>query len=195
MTNGGSGCCGVAFTVGTAVLASAVSSLGAAADCAGEAAFWAGDSAGFWVAEVVAEGFLAPGGVSVLNKYGVTNITAPISRKASRSRISIDISFGFEAGLLLPPFTDSAIQISVHHTTARDRYRPHERDGIWRGGAGPSTIPVLLHTARPLPACSPSRSDKSGRRRAARGIPQLCIREAGLLRSIASQKEPLHFPL
>jgi len=51
------------------------------------------------------------------------------------------------------------------------------------------------HIARRLRACNPNRSEESGTPRAAEGRDKTCIREAPALRSIAAEKEPLHFAL
>ena len=59
--------------------------------------------------------------------------------------------------------------------TGPDRNRRHETDGIAPGGAFPSTLPSPRRTVRPPRACSPNRSDRSGRPRAARGKYTTCI--------------------
>src|SRR4051812_4270570 len=74
------------------------------------------------------------GGLSDLKKYGVVNSTAPIRTKASRSRFSIESSFGWlggEGGL--PPGSDSAILRfryvnACEPFTGPDRTLRHEMD-------------------------------------------------------------------
>ena len=78
--------------------------------------------------------------------------------------------------------------------TVPDRSRRHETGGIAPAGATPSTLPWPRHTARRLRACSPNRSGNSGTPRAAAGRSKTYIREAPPLRSIAAEKEALHFP-
>src|ERR1039457_5593795 len=114
MTNMGSAFCGVAPTGRGAAATSASAEAGAEAGGAvASAAGWAPGVEGapgvLWEAVCPAVPLLAAGGTCDLKKQGVRNITKPIRRKAIRSRTSIDISFGGCAGVLLPPFTDSAI--------------------------------------------------------------------------------------
>jgi len=66
-------------------------------------------------------------------------------------------------------------------------------DGSAPGGAIPSRLPGPRHGARWLRACSPSRSDRSGTRKAAAGRSITYIRPGPRLRSIAAAKEALDF--
>jgi hypothetical protein len=61
--------------------------------------------------------------------------------------------------------------------------------GVWF----PSRFPLPRRAARWLAAYNPSSSDGSGRRRAATATPTVYIRGALSLRSIAPEKEALHF--
>jgi hypothetical protein len=75
------------------------------------------------------------------------------------------------------------------------RYRPHEMDGNAPGVSFRSKFPARRRTVRWLAAYNPSSSDDIGRRRAATATPTVYIRGALRLRSIAPQKEALHFAL
>jgi hypothetical protein len=75
----------------------------------------------------------------------------------------------------------------------RDRCRPHEMDDNAPGVSFPSKFPLPRRAVRWLAAYNPSRSDGSGRRRAATATPTVYIRGALPLRSIAPEKEALHF--
>jgi hypothetical protein len=57
----------------------------------------------------------------------------------------------------------------------------------------PSRFPLPRRAVRWLAACNPSSSDGTGRRRAATATPTVYIRGALPLRSIAPEKEALHF--
>src|SRR5438067_8569393 len=83
------------------------------------------------------------GGTAGAYRYWNTNITAPINRKASSSRISIGMSF--DGPPLFPPSTGSGIlksSVTLAHSdvTGRGRNRPRERDDSAPGGAAPSTL-------------------------------------------------------
>ena len=66
-------------------------------------------------------------------------------------------------------------------------------DGIAPGVSFPSRFPLPRRAVRWLAACNPSSSDGTGRRRAATATPTVYIRGALPLRSIAPEKEALHF--
>jgi len=75
----------------------------------------------------------------------------------------------------------------------RGRSRPHEMDGSAPGVSYPSKFPLPRRAVRWLAAYNPSNWDGSGRRRATTATPTVYIRGAPLLRSIAPEKEALHF--
>src|ERR1700679_1089919 len=75
----------------------------------------------------------------------------------------------------------------------RGRTHPHEMDGNAPGASSPSKFPLPRRAVRWLAAYNPSRSDGSGTRRAATATPTVYIREAPPLRSVAPEKEALHF--
>ena len=102
----------------------------------------------------------------------------------------MDISFG--AALLLSLLTGSAI-LKSRPATAPGRSRPHARGGNATTATDPSRFRAPRHTVRRLRACTPSRSDRSGTPRAAAEREQIYIRGARALRSIAAEKEALHF--
>src|SRR5579884_3277317 len=89
-------------------------------------------------------------------------MTAPISRNASNSRISIDISLGAVPWLSL--FGVWAILTSVCHfrITAPDQSRPHARGDSATAGTDLSTSLARPRTAPRIAAYTPSRSDRSG---------------------------------
>jgi len=120
-------------------------------------------------------------------------MTAPMSRKASSRRTSIDISLG--GFKLLPPLTGSGIQKNRKRAkvTGRDRTRRVETDGSARGVAGPSRHPWPRRNVRRLRAYIPNNSGRSGTRRAERGRHQPYIRGGTASRSIAAEKETVHF--
>ena len=76
---------------------------------------------------------------------------------------------------------------------APGRSRPHEMDGSAPGVSFPSKFLLPRRAVRWLAAYNPNRSDGSGTPRAATATPTVYIRAALPLRSIAPQKEPLHF--
>lgn len=103
----------------------------------------------------------------------------------------MDISFGATA-LLFSLLTGSAM-LKIRSATAPGRSRPHARGGTATAATSPCRSRAPRHTVRRLPACTPSRSDKSGKPRAAAGRVQIYIRVERPLRSIAAEKEAVHF--
>src|SRR5215467_12721072 len=107
-----------------------------------------------------------------------------MSRKASNSRTSMEISFGGDSGILLPL-----------HASVRGQNRRRETDDIAPAGAVPSTRRGSLRSVPPLPACNPNSSDRSGMPLGATATARSCTIAAPGSRTIAAQEETLHFVL
>src|SRR5436190_7940985 len=164
MLKSGSFCCGVAFAATGDAALSTFSTFSTVVSGGGDTAVSA-----FFVTS--AAGFTGWGDSLGLNQVWVTNITTPISRNASSSRISIDISF-FGA---LPL---SAIQkFRRKPVTGRGQSRRAVTDGSAPNGECPSTPRAAHHGAPPLPACKSNTSDGSGTPKATAGKSNTYIRE------------------
>ena len=109
-------------------------------------------------------------------------MTAPMSRKASNNRTSMEISFGGDSGILLPL-----------HASVRCQTRRRERDDNAPAGEAPSTRRESFRTVPPLPACNPNSSDRSGTPRGAAAKARFCRNGVRGSRTIAPLEKTLHF--
>src|SRR6266853_1418704 len=123
--------------------------------------------------------------------YGVRKSTKPMSRNASRSRVSMDSSF--LAGWLgwIGLLGESAMVRKLF--SEPDRSRPHETDDSEADVACPSKRRDVRHTCRLLQSCIPSRWDDSGKptEQTARGT--ACRKITWRLPLSALRHQPLHF--